>query len=227
MDPSIDNDEFLLNVEDGPTKEIQIPLFRLIFVLVLIVASFFTFSAILCFAKDECKNNVPSLHNMLNSMFSAPFIVTALNTVLSIHGILVVALYGKTHFKSYYGSRLQIISAILLYILIAITLFVFPYMPSINYASILIILGLAMWQVAVLITLKNYYQGHLRPKYMFPSGLMFGVYVLSACVYVGLKFSFQNELGIMIVELICGFSVFSFLILLMYHVGNINIVIKN
>lgn len=227
MDTTIDTDEFLLDVEDDSKREIRIYLFRLIFILVVIVGCFFGFSAILCFAKDECKNNVPSLHNMLNSSFSAPFIVTALNTVLSIHGILIVALYGKTHFKSYYGSRLQIIAAILLYILIAITLFVFPYMPTVNYASILIILGIAVWKVAILITLKNYYKGHLQPKYLFPSGLMFGVYVLSSAVYVGLKYSFQNELGIMIVELICGFSVFAFLILIMYHVGNISIVIKN
>ena len=217
-------------IVDNEDNDVKISLFRLLILLLCIVGGFFGFSAILCFTNESCKQHIPSIHNLFNSPYTIPYIVSALNTMLSIHGILVVAVYAKTKTRSAIGSKVQILSALSLYISLCISLFVFPIsLDNINYTSILILLSISIWMLSILLSLKDLYNGNMDPKrkYLLHVLIVFFMYNIFAIIYMGLAFSYQNEIWVLFSEILCGLSILLYIILIFYHVGNMTIKISS
>lgn len=179
-------------------------------VLLVLFILFFIGSIALCGISNTCRGHIPTLNNMLNSVVAVPYIMCALNTMIGIHFITVLALFYKTNASSYYWSRLQVIMAMIVYLCTAITLFVYPYTGwESNWANISISFTYLLWEIICMRAIWRCEKKPLHVGWMLLSTLF---YALNLIVYIVLRAIPNNlDIGILVTELLMGCSVLIFM----------------
>lgn len=195
-----------------------IPLWRILAGTCLLIAVLFASSILVCGTNQMCRSRIPTLSNLLDSVFVSPFLVTALNAVLSLHMFTSVSLYYKT------GSRLGMLSAFLVYVSVVITMFVFPFTDwSRNWANVTIIVTLLLWMMITTISLKHFYRHRLdsQKSIMYLSGAIVVLYATSSIAYIVCRAAVASETALLVTEIFSGFGVAGFLILCVAHIWDL------
>lgn len=215
-----------LNSPDGsmlPPKIHVIPLWRILFSISLLIVLLLISSILVCGTNQVCRAHLPTLNNLLQSSFVSPFLITALNSILSLHLFTSMGIYYKT------GSRLSILSAVIVYISVVITMFVFPFTDwSKNWANITIIVALILWMIITVLALKHFYRHRLvnRRKMLFFSGCTCFLYTCSSIMYIVCRGVGATDTLILISEIFSGFGIAGFLMLCVAHIWDLQFKIQ-
>lgn len=202
-----------------------IPLKTFFITIVSIIFILFVSTILICSTNKECNHKIPILNNLLTTNITNTYVITEINFIFGLHCVISIAIYYMTQ-----SNRLHIITTLLVYISIVITLFVLPFTDwSNNYANLLIIGSIIFWMISVIITL-NYHYRHIRGRKQWL--LVWNitcciVYILSSVVYIILRSFFSSELsGFLAVEISGSLSFFIFLLVCIVHVWELQLQIK-
>lgn len=208
--------------------EYPIKLWKILFSVIILITILLLASIAVCGTNQVCRARVPTLNHLLNSNFVAPFLITALNFLLGLHLAVSNGLYYKTLEKCYYWSKLQLAASVLVYVSIVITMFVFPFTDwEKNWANIAIILALILWMMTTLMTLKRFYRHRLENRRHLLVG-SFGatcIYFAGSLGYIVFR-AIDLQGWILISEIVSGMGVCGFLVLLVVHIWDLQILIK-
>lgn len=202
----------------------------LVGLIVLMVVLFFT-SMMLCVTNDQCRNNIPTLSNMLNSTFTTPFVVSGMNAGLGLHLISSWCLFSMTSVHVYIWSMLQVFLAVALYFSVIITMLVFPFTGwESNWANVTVILSLILWMLSVMLCLYRFYGRRLQGRrgLLRWNVFLFVLFFSCALVYIVLRSVgslgiVPKDDGILVVEIVGGLSFFAFMVLLLVHIGGMTV----
>lgn len=198
---------------------IGISIFFLIIVLVLS-------SLLVCFTNEQCRSNIPTLNNLLDSTFVAPFIITAMNSLLSLHLVVSIGIHRLTMGKAYIASRVQMVSSILVYVSVVITLFVFPFTSWERiWANITILVTFSFWMCTVIWCLYKYYKYkiNLKRKLVTFQLVLMIVYNVSGVGYIIFRFLPNLIAYLLAIEIVCGMAMLTFLGVSIVHLCEIKI----
>jgi len=208
------------NVHTIPLWRIVVSIFGLIIILLLS-------TAIVCGTNAVCRSNIPTLGALLDSPLIAPFIVTAMNSVLSLHLFVSMGIYYMTENNGYIVARVQMVSSILVYVSIVVTLFVFPFTSwDRNWANMTIIVALAFWMLNVILCLRKHYKYKANAKRRLVN-VQIGIcvlYVLLSIAYVILR-ALPLSGYLFFVEVGSGLSILTFLTICIAHLWSMSITI--
>ena len=234
MDTDIELENDILSYDDfRESQDInkhssQIPLYVCLIVMVVIMVIMIAASFIVCFTDDTCKNRIPTTTNLLNSTFTAPFLVTAINAALISHGIIVIGVYFRTHYRAPQWSILQVILSIFAYASVCISLFISGKTGWNhdwgNLATLLIFIG---WMICVQFAFKAVYKDRItREKKLLRISLCILVlYILVVIIYVVLRSvpidKYVNEkskqVGLLVSEILTAITLLGYTILTVIH----------
>lgn len=236
MQTSDDEDSVRLghfDEQNNPNYGVTTKLWRMLAVLLVIVIILFFTSMILCFTNNQCRNHIPTVSNMLNSTFSAPFITSGMNAALGIHLITASGIYYMTEYNAFLWSWMQMFMACGMYLSIIITMFVFPFTGwETNWANLSIIITAALWMVCAIVALWRYYNRKIsrKQKLVRWNFALFVVFLLCAISYIVVRAVpldiVPKDDGILVIEIIGGISFFCFMILCVIHIASLQISIK-
>lgn len=219
--------------QNNPSFGVTTKLWRLLAVLILIMVVLFITSMILCFTNDQCRNHIPTVSNMLNSTFSAPYLTSGMNAALGLHLITSTGIYYMTEHNAFLWSYLQIFFALSMYLCVIITLLVYPFTGwETNWANLSIILTTIMWMTCVAVALWRHYNRKMSWKQRLVRwNVMFLVlFLLCSIVYIVLRSVHMHIVpkddGILVVEIMGGISFFFFMILCVVHIAGLQISIN-
>ncbi len=210
--------------------EHSIPLWR-IALSIFSLAILLLFSTVLvCGTNEACRSRLPTLNNLLDSSFVSPFIVSALNSILSLHLFVSVGIYYLTMEKAYVVCRVQMAASILVYISIVITLFVFPITTwDRNVANLTIIAAFAFWMICVILCLRKYYKykAYYKRNLVNVQLVIAGTYCASSLGYVLIRFIFTSYPGyLLIFEIFSGLCIMAFLGISIVHICGMSVIVR-
>ena len=236
MQSSDDEDNIRLShfdEQNNPNQGVTTKLWRMLAVLLFIMVALFFTSMILCFTNDHCRNHIPTVSNMLNSTFSAPFITSGMNAALGIHLITSAGIYYMTEHKAFLWSWMQMFMACGMYLCVIITMLVFPFTGwETNWANLAIIITTILWMTCVVVALWRYYNRKMSgKKRLVRWNVAFLVlFLLCSIIYIVLRSVHMSVVpkddGIVVVEIVGGISFFLFMILCVIHIAGLQISIK-
>ena len=219
------------DIDDRDNAHIKIISVSTIFLFgILLIIVLATACILVCALDSVCREQVPTLNNLLKSPMVMPFLITMLNLTFAMQLFVSIGVYYMTQLKTPKWSKLVMITSIFTFVSIGITLFIFPWTSwEKDYANYLIILFVTLWMLTVVTCLKIHYEHSLYAKrhlYLWTLGCT-GVYVISSLVYIILRSGFPSELsGILVVEIFGGLAFFIFLVLCLAHIWKMEIRIK-
>jgi hypothetical protein len=209
-----------------PETEHAIPIWRvgisIFFLIIVLVLSSF----LVCFTNEQCRSNIPTLNNLLDSTFVVPFMVTAMNSLLSLHLVVSIGIHRLTMGKAYIGSRVQMVSSILVYVSVVITLFVFPFTSWERiWANITILVTFSFWMSTVIWCLYKYYKYkiNLKRKLVTFQLVLMIVYNVSGIGYIIFRFLPNLIAYLLAIEIVCGLAMLTFLGVSIVHLCEIKI----
>lgn len=208
---SIDDSDLLDVVEE---RRRGIPIYKILLVLFICIVLFYLCSIVVCVTNKECVQQVPDVHNLLNSTITTPYIVTGINSLVGLHIIVVFALYLKTE------SFMQLLVALAMYASIGLIFFIFPFSSYNNYGNIALTLTTLAWMIVVLFVLQREIK---TQTYMFYSALiLFFMYTALMITHIALKFAFYiggGHIAMLIIEIMSALSMGGFLFVVIYFIG--------
>lgn len=200
------------NVRSIPLWRVVLSIFGLVLVLLASIA-------LVCGTDAQCRSRIPTLGELLNSPMVAPFIVTVINSILSLHLLVSIGIYYKTEDDGYIVARVQMASSVVVYVSMVITLFVFPFTSwDRNWANVSIVVALAFWMLMIVLCLRKHYRYKASPrrKLVNLQIVLLVLYVLWSIVYVSLRF-FPVSIYLLISEIGSGGCVLAFLLACIVH----------
>ena len=221
----IDEFEDLDTLEKGILQDTlpsqEYPLWKF---LVLLVSCFFIMmltSFIVCIANSQCRRNVPTVHSLLSSQISGPYMLLALSSGLYVFFITSLALYVKTN------NKMVVVTGIGVYISVGIMLVVFPFTGwDRNWAIVIFIIALLLWMVNVSAACRKTRRQKLRKL----GNLLIILYILSSFVYLVLKLldpkTIGKNTGILVVEVTGTIAMLGFMSFCLAFVWRVRIIIS-
>jgi len=220
----------ILNSPDGtalPAQRHTIPLWRILISISLLIIVLLSSTVLVCSTNEQCRARIPTLNNLLHSTFVAPFLITSLNCLLSLQLFVSVGVYYKTQVKARHWSRLLMLTSILVYVSVVITLFVFPFTDwDKNWANITIIVSLNLWMITLIVCLRRFYRHRIdnkRNKLFFSTGFCI-MYTLASLGYIVLRF--LQESWLLVTEILSAIAIGGFLMLSLAHIWNLEFSIR-
>lgn len=224
------SDESILAEDEGTQQSKGYALWKVMLVLIGLACFLFMSSAILCGINVECRNHIPTLHNLMNSTFSTPFVVSGMNAVLGLHFISSVSLYQLTEARTRYWSLLQVGLACCIYLSTIITLFVFPFTGwEMDWANLSIIISTMLWQSVVVLCLWRHYAVHASRRTLLKWSIACIVlYASCSLIYIVLRGVQTLSLvarddGMMVVEIVAGLSFLLFMGFVVVHTARVRL----
>lgn len=215
----------ILNSPDGtalPVSRHTIPLWRILLSIALFATVLLVSTIVVCTTNEQCRARIPTMSNLLQSTFVSPFLITGLNCLLSLQLFISVGVYYKTQVKARYWSKLVMLTAILLYVSVVVTLFVFPFTDwDRNWANVSILVSLNVWMAMVVIALKRFYRHRIDNKRKLLNASLFcnGLYFLSSLAYVILRQ--HTEDWLLVSEILSAIAIGGFLVLSLAHIWHL------
>lgn len=204
------------------THSYPIPLWRILLSIFALILTLLLSTILVCVTNTECRSRIPTLGHLLDSSYVSPFVVTAMNSALSLHLVVSAGIYYVTMEAAYIACRVQMVASILVYVSIVITLFVFPFTDlDRNWANLTILTTLTFWMVCVVFSLRKHYKYTTRwglKRVVTTQGVVWVFFVLSCIGYVVSRI--VCPLCLVIFEGLIGTTVLVFLGLSMVHLWN-------
>ena len=204
----------------------SIPFWKLLISSAILIIILLSTSVIVCVTNAECRNKVPAVSSVMSSSFAAPFMVSAISLCLALHLFVSNLLYFMTIREARIWSKFLRISAVVVYVTVIITLFVFPFTDwSSNYANVAVLVAFGVWMGFVLKSLKIHYR-HTRSIVFFWSCFICGLYVVSVIIYLVFRFGYIDDKGVLLGEIGIGLGLFGFLNTCIVHVWEVKIKVE-
>jgi hypothetical protein len=213
---------------DTDERQYSIPLWRIvlsIFTLIIVLA---LSTVVVCGTNEACRSRIPTLGELLDSSLIAPFIVTAMNSVLSLHLFVSAGIHYMVVDDGYIIARVQMAASLIVYGSIVITLFVFPFTSwDRNWANMTIIVALAFWMVTVILCMRKYYRYRANHKRRLVNLqiILCGLYVVWSALYVVFRF-FPVSTNLLVTEIGSGVTILCFLFICIVHVWGMELKIN-
>jgi len=217
----------ILNASDGtalPAARHAIPLWRILVSISLLIGALFISTIVVCGTNTQCRARIPTLNNLLHSTFVAPFLITSMNALLSLQLFISAGIYYKTQHKAPHWSRLLMLTSIMVYVSVVITLFVFPFTDwDRNYANVTILLSLNLWMLTLLAALKSFYRHRIdnKHKILVVSKLCCFVYALASIAYIVLRALSNYEKSLLVSEIFSALALGGFLVTSVAHIWSL------
>lgn len=217
----VDSDQFVERMNGINVWKIVITL------LITLIVLFFT-AGITCGINDQCRNHIPTLHNMLNSTLAAPFVTTGINLLQLMHILLSLALFYMCKEKARYWSILQFLGATLFHLALLLTLFLVTFLSwDRNWANVVAIVMWMLWMLLVMKCLKKYhkYRTHTTEITLLKwNWVLLLFFFLATIVYIVFRALHPTQMdfkgkdsAVLAAEIVGALSAVSFLVLLVYH----------
>lgn len=216
----------------------RIPVWKLLAALVGLVMLMLVSAIAVCYGNDQCaRTQVPSVHNLLNSTFATPFVITGINFAIKLHFITAMTLYYRAQSSSPYYAVLQVVAAVCMYVSIGVTLYVFPLIHdwTRDWAGIAVILFMTLWMGLAYLGMRRFYRWRIviDKKHRFVRRYSFALFLLYvACgithvvlIVVGALPPQQLEIGLFVTELVGGLAILGFLATCIVHIWEMKIVL--
>lgn len=210
---------------------------------VLLVAMVFILltAAIVCGTNGHCAHHIPTIHNMLNSPLTAPFVTTSINIIQFVHILLSLALYYMCCRNAPYYNILQLIVSAIFHASLLLTLFLVTFLGwNRNWANVVSIGIWIIWMTLALKCLKRYYrykpQRHVhreRTALKWNWVMLIGCFLFTVIYVVfralnSTQFNFKNkDIVVLVAEVGGGLCILIFIILLIYHTRHILVSMYN
>jgi len=200
----------------------QYPLWKF---LVLLISVFFIMiltSFVVCASNKQCRRNVPTVHSLLSSPISAPFMLLALSSGLYVFFITCMALYVKTN------NKLVVLTGMSVYGSVGCILVLFPFTGfDRNWAIIIFIITFLVWMISVSYVCRKTYRDKLRKI----ANVLIVLYALSGIVYIVLKLldskTIGRNTGILVVEIFGTLMVLGFMAFCLVFVWSVKITVSS
>ena len=217
----------LLNKKQGETS-----LYSLLLLLGIVIVLMIGTSAIVCFTDETCKHRIPTMNNLLNSTFTAPFLVTGVNAAIGAHVLVVIGVYYRTRLATASWSRIQVLFALATYMSAGITLFVSAKTGwAHDWANVGTVIVLGCWMVCTQMALRSTYSGKIgAPRKLLIISLAICIlYCILSIIYVVLRavpvqkyVSEKNKhVGMLISEILSGITLVGYVTLAVLHTRRI------
>lgn len=186
--------------------EHSIPIWRMgisIFFLVIVMLGT---STLLCFTNNQCR-----FTNLLEYSF-----INAISSLLSLHLFVAFGIYCLTAEKAYIACRVQMSFAVLVYIMVVITIFIFPFTNFERFWAHIVMLSMIfIWMCTVVWSLLKYYKYKISikrhiVKIQFGVAIIFGGFTIAYIFYRPIEFG-------------CYSTILLFLVLSIIHICEIKI----
>ncbi len=211
---------------DLDVKEYSIPIWRIAISSFALVILLFLSTILVCGTNMQCRERIPTLDNLLDSNFVAPFIVSAIYSVLTLHLIVSNGIYYLTNERAFIACKIQFLASVLVYISTAITLFVFPITDwDRNWANFGVLLAIAFWMICVLICLRTHYKykAHYKRYYVKFQIIIAVLYIGFSIGYAVLRFLPQFASWLLIMEISIGVTIILFLGFSIMHIFSLQL----
>jgi hypothetical protein len=214
-----------LDLNDGSVTY-TVPIWRVAVSSFALVILLFLATILVCGTNAQCRERIPTLDNLIDSNFVAPFIVSAIYSVLSLHLIVSNGIYYLTNERAFIACKVQFVASILVYITVAITLFVFPVTDwDRNWANLGALVAIAGWMCSVVVCLRTHYKykAHYKRYYVKFQIALIVFYCGFTIAYTVLRFFPQYESWLLVTEIAIGIATILFLGLSIMHVFSLKI----
>ena len=211
---------------DFDVKEYDIPIWRIAISSFALVILLFLSTILVCGTNQQCRERIPTLDNLLDSNFVAPFIVSAIYSLLSLHLIVSNGIYYLTNERAFIACKVQFMSSVLVYISTAITLFVFPVTDwDSNWANLSVLVAIFFWMICVIVCLRTHYKykAHWKRYYVKFQIIIATLYCGFSIGYTVLRFFPQFASWLLIMEISIGISIILFLGFSIMHVFSVKL----
>ena len=211
---------------DLDVTEYNIPIWRIAISSFALVILLFLSTILVCGTNMQCRERIPTLDNLLDSNFVAPFIVSAIYSLLSLHLIVSNGIYYLTNERAFISCKIQFLASVFVYVSTAITLFVFPITDwDRNWANLGVLLALAFWMICVVVCLRTHYKykSHYKRAYVKFHIIFAGLYVCFAIGYTVLRFFPQFASWLLITEIAICITIILFLGFSIMHVFSLEL----
>lgn len=216
-----------MSKESGETR-----LTSLLILLIIIIVIMIGTSWIVCFSNKTCKHQIPTMNNLLNSTFTAPFMVTGVNTAIGAHVIVVIGVYYRTYTRAASWAKIQVLFALLVYVSAAITLFVSSKTGwNHDWSNIATVILLNTWIVCVQIALRAIHVNNIsKERRLLRIGLGVAIlYTLLTIVFVVLRAipvekyvsEYDKQVGLVCSEIMSGVTLIVFVVLVVMHIRKV------
>ncbi len=211
---------------DLDTKEYNIPIWRIAVSSFALVILLFLSTILVCGTNAQCRERIPTLDNLIDSNFVAPFIVSAIYSVLSLHLIISNGIYFLTNENAFIACKVQFVASVLVYISSAITLYVYPITSwDRNWANIGVLIAIGFWMICVVTCLRTHYRykAHYKRNYVKFQIILAALYIGFSIGYIVLRFFPQFASWLLIAEIGIGVSIILFLGFSIMHVFSLQL----
>ncbi len=211
---------------DLDVTEYDIPIWRIAISSFALVILLFLSTILVCGTNQQCRERIPTLDNLIDSNFVAPFIVSAIYSLLSLHLIVSNGIYYLTNERAFIACKVQFLASVCVYISTAITLFVFPITDwDKNWANQSVLLAIAFWMICVIVCLRTHYRykAHWKRYYVKFQIILAVLYCGFSIGYTVLRFFPQFASWLLISEISIGVTIILFLALLIMHIFSVTL----
>lgn len=199
---------------DTDGVEYTIPIWRIAASSFALVILLFLATILVCGTNAQCRERIPTLDNLIDSNFVAPFIVGAIYSLLSLHLIVSNGIYYLTNERAFIACKVQFVASVLVYVSAAITLFVFPITDwDRNWANLSVLLAIAFWMWSVIVCLRVHYRNreHRKKWHVQLQIILVILYCGFAISYTVLRFFPQFASWLLVAEIFIGMAIVLFL----------------
>lgn len=195
--------EYEEGLEQSRLEPLTYPLWQFLVLLVAVFCAMLLASIFTCVANTECRQSVPTVHVLLTSKISGPFMVMGLSAGIYVFLMISVALYTKRRNKVILAATITVNASI------GMILVVFPFTGwDDNWAVLVFIVAFFFWMFTATFSFRDTYKKRALRRVQI--GLIV-VYLLCAIVYTVLKFVPNTNIGLLVTEIVCGTSIIAHL----------------
>lgn len=194
-------------------------LWQLLIMLITVFLIMILASLIMCVSTKECRISIPTIHVMLTSPKTAPYMVVGLTSGLYVFFITCIALYVKT------DNKFVLIGGLGVYASIAAILIVFPFTGwDENWAILLFIGAYLTWMIVIALALRKTYAERLKALQI----VTIVIYAGCGIVYAVLKFVpvINKQIGVLVVDVIGTFAIIGYMSICLALVWNVKVTIS-
>ena len=214
-----DNFEILENgVAQNKHPSRTFPLWKFLVMLVTVFVVMVLTSFVICIGSSQCRQAVPTVHVLLTSPLTAPYMILGLSAGLYVFFITCLALYVKTE------SKLIIFTGIGVYGSVGAILVVFPFTGwDRNWAIFGFIVAYMVWMCAVARAFYRTYEDALK-RLQFVAIV---VYAACGLVYTVLKLVPRDtRIGLLVVEVVGAIMVIGYMAVCLAFVWGVKITVS-
>jgi hypothetical protein len=208
------------------------PIWKLVVIFLTIAFIMIVISVALCLTHAQCRTNLPTLHTLLTEPMTSPYVVIAGVALAGVHCVISLGIFYRTRVKSTGLATMSMAFSVLLYISLAVALFIFPATGwNGDWGNLASVAVMFVWMLFAQLALRRVYLDRIQSerKWLRFSLAMIIIYAASSVAYIVVRAipasifpdPLAREIGLLVTEAVFGVSVIAFMIVTLVHTKNV------